>query len=71
MFWVVGPTEVDCFPSVVRIYKEMQIQEIASCVPYPELDVQSTDHELIPARNASLAAMQGSASGSNVRYYLT
>jgi hypothetical protein len=25
--------------------------------------VQSTDHELIPARNASLAAMQGSASG--------
>jgi hypothetical protein len=29
----------------------------------------STDHELIPARNASLAAMQGSAKGSNVRYY--
>jgi hypothetical protein len=27
----------------------------------------STDHELIPARNASLAAMQGSASWSNVR----
>jgi hypothetical protein len=25
--------------------------------------------ELIPARNASLAAMHGSASGSNVRYY--
>jgi hypothetical protein len=24
-----------------------------------------------PARNASLAAMQGSASGSNVRYYPT
>jgi hypothetical protein len=29
--------------------------------------IQSTDHELIPARNASLAAMQGSASGNNVR----
>jgi hypothetical protein len=26
-----------------------------------------TDHELISARNASLAAMHGSASGSNVR----
>jgi hypothetical protein len=31
----------------------------------------STDHEMIPVRNASLAAMQGSASGSNVRYYPT
>jgi hypothetical protein len=39
------------------------IQEVtAQCL-------QNTDHELIPARNASLAAMQGSASGSNVRYY--
>jgi hypothetical protein len=28
--------------------------------------VQSTDHELIPATNVSLVAMQGSASGSNV-----
>jgi hypothetical protein len=28
--------------------------------------VQSTDHELIPARNASLAAMQGSANESIV-----
>jgi hypothetical protein len=27
----------------------------------------STDHELIHAKNASLAAMQGSASGNNVR----
>jgi hypothetical protein len=36
-----------------------------------EVPLQSTDHELIPARNASLAAMQGSASGSNVRYYPT
>jgi hypothetical protein len=33
--------------------------------------LQSTDHELIPARNESLAAMHGSASGSNVRYYPT
>jgi hypothetical protein len=33
--------------------------------------VQSKDHELIPARDASLAAMQGSASGSNVCYYQT
>jgi hypothetical protein len=33
--------------------------------------IQSTYHELIPARNASLAAMQGSPSGSNVRYYPT
>jgi hypothetical protein len=29
------------------------------------------DHELIPSRNASLAAMQCSASGSSVRYYPT
>jgi hypothetical protein len=34
-------------------------------------DLLSTDHELIPARNASLAAMQGSDSESNVRYYPT
>jgi hypothetical protein len=33
--------------------------------------VQSADHELIPTRNASLAAIQGSMSGSNVRYYPT
>jgi hypothetical protein len=33
--------------------------------------VQSTDHELIPARYASLAAMHGSASGNNIRYYPT
>jgi hypothetical protein len=33
------------------------------------LNVQPTDHKLIPARSASLAAIQGSASGSNVRYY--
>jgi hypothetical protein len=33
--------------------------------------IHTTDHELIPARSASLAAMQGSASGSNVRYYPT
>jgi hypothetical protein len=33
--------------------------------------LQSTDHELIPPRNADLAAMQGSASGSNVHYYPT
>jgi hypothetical protein len=38
---------------------------------FPTGLVQSTDHELIPARNASLSAMQGSASGSNVRYYPT
>jgi hypothetical protein len=35
------------------------------------LKLQFVDHELIPARNASLPAMQGSASGSNVRYYPT
>jgi hypothetical protein len=35
------------------------------------MELQSTDHELIPARNASLEAMQGSASGINVRYYPT
>jgi hypothetical protein len=33
--------------------------------------VLSTDHEFIPARNASLSAMQRSTSGSNVRYYRT
>jgi hypothetical protein len=31
----------------------------------------STDHESIPVRNASLAAMHSSASGSNVIYYPT
>jgi hypothetical protein len=36
-----------------------------------EVHVLSTDHELIPTKNASLAAMLGSASGSNVRYYPT
>jgi hypothetical protein len=34
-------------------------------------DLQFTDHDLIPARNVSFAAMQGPASGSNVRYYPT
>jgi hypothetical protein len=33
--------------------------------------LQSTDRELIPARNASLAAVQGSTSGSSARYYPT
>jgi hypothetical protein len=33
--------------------------------------VQSTDHELISARNVSLAAMQDSVSASDVRYYPT
>jgi hypothetical protein len=32
---------------------------------------ESTDHEFITARNATLAAMQDSASGSNVCYYPT
>jgi hypothetical protein len=36
-----------------------------------DVKVQSTDNELIPARNASLAAMQGSASRCNVRHYPT
>jgi hypothetical protein len=34
-------------------------------------NIQFIEHKLIPARNASLAAMQGSASGNNVRYYPT
>jgi hypothetical protein len=33
--------------------------------------ILSTDNELMSARNANLAAVEGSASGSNVRYYLT
>jgi hypothetical protein len=33
--------------------------------------ILSTDHELISAKNASLAAVHGSATGSNVRYYPT
>jgi hypothetical protein len=33
--------------------------------------LQSTDHGLIPAANASLSAVHGSTSGSNVRYYPT
>jgi hypothetical protein len=35
---------------------------------YIQVAVQSADHELIPARNASLAAKQVSASRRNVRY---
>jgi hypothetical protein len=31
----------------------------------------STDHELISAKNASLVAIHGSSSGSNVRHYPT
>jgi hypothetical protein len=31
-------------------------------------EILSTDHELIPERNASLAAMQGSASGSRLMF---
>jgi hypothetical protein len=34
-------------------------------------ELQSTDHELIPARNASLTVMQCSTSGSNAHYYPT
>jgi hypothetical protein len=43
-------------------------------VTYCEIDtaaVKSADHELIPAGNASLAAMHGSPSGSDIRYYPT
>jgi hypothetical protein len=36
---------------------------------YNITEVLSTDHELIPARNASLAAVHGSASGTNVVRY--
>jgi hypothetical protein len=39
--------------------------------PLPPASLQSADNELIPARNASLAAVQGSASGSNAYYYPT
>jgi hypothetical protein len=46
---------------LVRIdYKLEELRLDLNCL-------ESTDHELIPARNASLAAMQGSASGINVR----
>jgi hypothetical protein len=41
------------------------------CVTLVKIRVQSTDNELIPARNASLVAMKGSVTGSNVRYYPT
>jgi hypothetical protein len=37
----------------------------------PTLHLQSTDNEMIHARNASPAAMHSYASGSNVRYYPT
>jgi hypothetical protein len=46
-----------------------------SCIVYEDdaccRSIQSTDHEFIPARNASLTAMHGSAGGSNVCYYPT
>jgi hypothetical protein len=40
-------------------------------VSFPRWHLLSTDHVLIPARNASLASVHGSANGSNIRYYPT
>jgi hypothetical protein len=40
---------------------------VVSELLYKAGQLQSTDHELIPSRKASLAAMQGSA----IRYYPT
>jgi hypothetical protein len=47
------------------------IKDKSSKIITREANVLSTDHEMIPARNTSLAAMHGSASGSNVCYYPT
>jgi hypothetical protein len=38
---------------------------------YSPSTILSTVHELIPARNANLAAMHGSANGSTCPYYPT
>jgi hypothetical protein len=46
-------------------------QTLVRTIPYTRTYDLSTEHELIPAEDASLAAMHGSASGSNVRYYPT
>jgi hypothetical protein len=49
----------------------LKSRQLLSTVAELTTEVQSTDHELIAARNASLAAMHGSANESNVRYYPT
>jgi hypothetical protein len=51
---------------------QIVIQDTFSCDDvYNTLQILSTDHELIPARNANLAAMHGYAGGSNIRHYPT
>jgi hypothetical protein len=55
-----------CWRSISEFRRHFTSYKIRS-----EVRLLSTDHELIPARNASLAAMHGSVSGSNVRYYPT
>jgi hypothetical protein len=48
----------------------MRFSLLSEIIPL-SLTLLPTYHELIPATNASLAAMHGSASESNVRYYPT
>jgi hypothetical protein len=58
----------------VTIYWKLCNMLPLECAVGKETDtwsLQSTDDDLIPARNVSLAAMLGSTSGSNVRYYST
>jgi hypothetical protein len=63
MFGVVSGYKSICNENVVDEMTKVQRKVLGL--------LQSTDHELVPARNASLAAMQGFANGSNVLYYPT
>jgi hypothetical protein len=65
-----------CLCQIVSFFPHMSLDKWSSTSLSPAFfryswEMLSLDHELIPARNSSIAAMQGSASGNNVRYYST
>jgi hypothetical protein len=73
LYWLSDPARIEPErdKSGFALYGQSNCRRFHGTIFPIRLMLQSTDHEFIPAMNASLAAMQGSASGSNVRYYLT
>jgi hypothetical protein len=59
---VLTPTAWLIFPEPLHFHPQRYIYSLR----FINVHLQSTDHELIPARNARPAAMHGSANGSNV-----
>jgi hypothetical protein len=57
--WLLGNTQRDTIQNILVHHQSGHLRLV------------STDNELITERNVNLAAMQSSASGSNVRYYPT